>query len=108
MAGKQFSLFMEMVVQPCLTNCAIMSYRLCNCVLRFIEMAGKQSSPFMEMVVQPCLTDWATMSYKLCNHVLQIVQLRLTVYRNGWQAVIPFMETVLEVVRAKISAYIKS
>jgi hypothetical protein len=44
----------------------------------------------------------------LCNHVLQLVQLRLTVYGNGWQAVLPFMETVLEVVRAKISGYIKS
>jgi hypothetical protein len=25
----------------------------------------------------------------LCNHVLQLVQLRLTVYGNGWQAVLP-------------------
>jgi len=77
----------------------------------------------MEMVVQPCLTACLTASYGLwkwlasnsprlwkwlCNHVLQLVQLRLTVYGNGWQAVLPFMETVLEVVRAKISGYIKS
>jgi hypothetical protein len=74
------------------------------------------------------------MSYSLCNHVLQLVQLRLTVCGNGWQAVLAvygngvqpcltvcaiasyslcnyvlrFMETVLEVVRAKISGYIKS
>jgi hypothetical protein len=44
----------------------------------------------------------------LCNRVLRFVQLRLTVYGNGWQAVFPFMETVLEVVRAKTSGYIKS
>jgi hypothetical protein len=48
------------------------------------------------------------MSYGLCNYVLQLVQLCLTAYGNGWQAVFPFMETVLEVVRAKISGYIKS
>jgi hypothetical protein len=52
MAGKQFFPFMEMVMQPCLTDCATMSYRLCNCVLRFMEMAGKQFSPFMEMVLE--------------------------------------------------------
>ena len=78
------------------------------------------------------------MSYSLCNLVLQLVQVRLTVYGNGWQAVLPvygngratmsyslcecvlrfmemagkqffpFMEMVLEVVRAKINGYIKS
>ena len=61
MASKEFSPFMEMVVQPCLTACAThsltasatVSYRLCNCVLRFMEVAGKEFSPFMEMVVQP-------------------------------------------------------
>jgi len=50
----------------------------------------------------------ATQSYSSCNLVLQLVQLRLTAYGNGWQAVFPFMETVLEVVRAKINGYIKS
>jgi hypothetical protein len=100
MAGKQFSPFMEMVVyhvlqlvQVCLTvygnGCATMSYSSCNYVLRFMEMVGKQFSPFMKMVMQPCLTACATMSYSLCNYVLQIVQLRLTVYGNGWQAVLP-------------------
>ncbi len=88
-----------------------------------MEMAGKQFSPFMEMAVQPCLTACTTASYGLwkwlasssprlwkwlCNHVLQLVQLRLTAYGNSWQVVLPFMETVLEVVRAKISGYIKS
>jgi hypothetical protein len=48
------------------------------------------------------------MSYSLCNSVLQTVQLRLTAYGNGWQAVLLFMEMVVEVVRAKISDYIKS
>jgi hypothetical protein len=38
----------------------------------------------------------ATQSYSLCNCVLQIVQLRLTAYGNGWQAVLPFMETVVQ------------
>ena len=37
-----------------------------NCVLRFRGMAGKQFLPCMEMVVQLCLT----------------------VYGNGWQAVL--------------------
>jgi hypothetical protein len=45
MAGKQFSPFMEMVVQP-------KSYSLCHNVLRLMEMAGKQFSPFMEMVLE--------------------------------------------------------
>ena len=31
------------------TACAIVSYALCNSVLRLMEMAGKQSSPFMEL-----------------------------------------------------------
>ena len=52
MAGKQFSPFMEMVVQPCLTACATALYKLCNPVLRLMEMAGKQFSPFMEMVLE--------------------------------------------------------
>jgi hypothetical protein len=52
MAGKQFSPFMETVVQPCLTTCATASYNLCNCVLRFMEMVGKQFFPFMEMVLE--------------------------------------------------------
>jgi hypothetical protein len=52
MASKQFSPFMEMVVQPRLTACATPSYSLCNCVLRFMEMAGKQFFPFMEMVLE--------------------------------------------------------
>jgi hypothetical protein len=70
MAGKQLFPFMEMVVQPSLTacatmsyglwkwcatqfyNCAIMSYRLYNCVLRLMEMVGKQFSPFMETVLE--------------------------------------------------------
>ena len=72
MASKQFSSFMELLVQLCLTlcatvsyglwkwlassspiygtACATVSYALCNSVLRLMEMAGKQSSPFMEMV----------------------------------------------------------
>ena len=101
--------FMETVVppsfttvQPSLTACATVSYKLCNCVLRLIEMVSKQFSPFMEMVMQPSLTACATTSYKmgncvlrfmetvskqfshlwnwLCNPVLQLVQLRLTAY----------------------------
>jgi hypothetical protein len=66
-----------------------------------MEMAGKQ---FFSVYRNGC----ATMSYSLCDCVLQLVQLRLTVYGNGWQAVLPFIETVLEVVRAKISGYTKS
>jgi hypothetical protein len=52
MVSKQFSPFMEMVVQPCLTACATASYRVCNCVLRFMEMVDKQFSPFMETVLE--------------------------------------------------------
>jgi len=52
MVSKQFSPFMEMVVQPCLTACATASYRIGNCVLRFMEMAGKQFFPFMETVLE--------------------------------------------------------
>jgi hypothetical protein len=85
MAGGQFSPFMEMVVppsfttvQPSLTACVIVSYKLCNCVLRLMEMVSKQFSPFMELLVQLRLTACATASYSLCNCVLQLVQLRLT------------------------------
>jgi hypothetical protein len=74
-----------------------------------MEMAGKQLSQFMELLVQPRLTVCATASYGLwkwlassypnlwnclCNRVLQFVQLRLTAYGNGWQAVIPIYGTV--------------
>ncbi len=52
MADKQFFPFMEMVMQPCLTACATVSYGLSNYVLRFMEMAGKQFFPFMEMVLE--------------------------------------------------------
>jgi hypothetical protein len=64
---------MEMVVQPYLTTCATqgltnyvtLSYKLCNCVLRFMGMVGKEFSPFVEMVVQLCLTACTTASYGL-------------------------------------------
>jgi hypothetical protein len=130
MAGKQFSPFMEMVVQPCLTDCATASYNLYNCVLRFIKWLASSSSrlwkwlcncvlqngqlrltvygngqqavlPFMEMVVQLCLTEWATPSYCLRSCVLRLMEMVSKQFS-------PFMETVLEVVRAKISGYIKS
>jgi hypothetical protein len=61
MAGKQFSLFMEMVVQLCLTACVTASYGLWK------WLASSSSR----------LWNW------LCNHVLQNGQLRLTVYGNG-------------------------
>jgi hypothetical protein len=123
MAGKQFSLFMEMVVQLCLTACATASYGLWKWLasrsLRLWKWLGSSSPRLWKwlcnhvlQLVQLRLTVYgngcATMSYSLCNCVLRIVQLRLTVYGNAWQAVLPFMETVLEVVRAKISGYIKS
>jgi hypothetical protein len=41
MVGKQFSPFMGMIVQQCLTAYATMSYKL------LMEMVGKQFSPFM-------------------------------------------------------------
>ena len=87
---------------------ATMSYSLCNCVLRFIEMAGKQFfrlwkwfCNYVLQLVQLCLTACATMSYSLCNHVLRFIEM-------AGKQFFPFMETVLEVVRAKISGYIKS
>ena len=71
MVNKQFFLFMELLVQQRLTNCATVSYRLwkwlascspiygtacatasyklCNCVLRLMEMVSKQFSLFMEL-----------------------------------------------------------
>jgi hypothetical protein len=38
MAGKQFSPFMEQLVQLRLTDCATASYGLCNCVLRIVQL----------------------------------------------------------------------
>jgi hypothetical protein len=58
--------------------------------------------------VQLRLTSYTTASYDLwkwlasssphlwnclCNYVLQVMQLRLTTYGNGWQAVLPIYET---------------
>jgi hypothetical protein len=57
MAGKQFSPFMEMVVQPCLTVCLTASYGLWK------WLASNS----------PRLWKW------LCNHVLQLVELCFTV-----------------------------
>jgi hypothetical protein len=59
MAGKQFSLFMEMVVQPCLTACTT---RLTNCVTTSYSLWKWLANS------SPRLWKW------LCNHVLQLVQ----------------------------------
>jgi hypothetical protein len=48
--GKQFSPFIELLVQLRLTVCATVSYYLGNCVLLFVQL---------------CLTTWATVSYCL-------------------------------------------
>jgi len=86
MAGKQLSPFMEMVVQLRLTacatmsyglwkwcatqfyNCAIMSYRLYNCVLQLVQpcltVYGNGVQPSFT-TVQLCLTDCTTASYSL-------------------------------------------
>jgi hypothetical protein len=40
MVSKQFSPFMEMVVQLCLTTHATQSYSLCNYVLRSVSISG--------------------------------------------------------------------
>jgi hypothetical protein len=104
MAGKQFSPFMEMVVQLCLTVCATMSYGLWKWLISSSPRLWKWLCNHVLQLVQPCLTACATASYGLwkwlassssrlwkwlCNCVLQLVQLRLTVYGNGWQAVLP-------------------
>jgi len=73
---------MEMVVQLCLTACATMSYKLCNCVLRFMEMADKQVSPFMEMVVQLCFTACTKASYGLWEWLAS----SSPIYRNGFRS----------------------
>jgi hypothetical protein len=49
------------------TACATVSYALCNCVLRLMEMAS----------IPPHLWNC------LCNCVLRFVQLYLTAYGNG-------------------------
>ena len=66
--AKQFSPFMELFEQLCLTVWATMSYCLGNCVLLFGQL---------------CLTVWATASYCLGNCVLLLVQLCLTACGNG-------------------------
>jgi len=111
MVGKQFFPFMEMVVQLCLTDCATasyglwkwlasspsiygngcttMSYSLCNCVLRFMEMADKQSlrlwkrlcNPVLQ-IVQLCLTDCATASYGLWKWLASSP----SIYGNGFKS----------------------
>jgi hypothetical protein len=58
MAGKQFSPFIEQLVQLCLTGRATMSYRLW-------KWLASSSSPFMELLVEVCLTAYTTLSYRL-------------------------------------------
>jgi hypothetical protein len=82
MADKQFSPFMEMVVQLSLTARATQSYSLCNLVLQLMEMADKQFSPFMEMVVQPSLTARATASHGLWKWLAS----SSPIYGNGFKS----------------------
>ena len=90
MAGKQFSPFIELLVQPCLTSCAThsltdhatVSYRLCNCVLRLMGMVSKEFSPFIETVVQLCLTDCVTASYDLWKWLAS----SSPIYGNGFRS----------------------
>src|SRR4028118_1228250 len=66
MSGKQFSPFMELLVQLCLTVCATMSYCLCNYVL---------------LLVQLCLTACATVSYCLRKWLAR----SFPIYGNGFR-----------------------
>jgi hypothetical protein len=72
MVGKQFSPFMELFGQLCLTAWATTSYCLGNCVLLLGQLL--------------CLTAWATTSYCLGNCVLLFGQLRLT----AWATVVSY------------------
>ncbi len=74
-------------VYPSLTACVIMSYKLCNCVLRLMEMVSKQSSNLQDcagdcagavlrQTVLPIYgTACAIVSYCLCNCVLLLVEM---------------------------------
>jgi hypothetical protein len=74
MVSKQFSSFMELLVQPGLTDCVTMSYGL----WKWLASSS------------PRLWKWlCNLVLRLVNYVLQFVQLRLTVYGNGWQVVLP-------------------
>jgi hypothetical protein len=75
MVSKQFSPFMELLVQLCLTACATVSYGLWKWLA--------SSSPIYGTACATQFYDCAAQSYELCNCVLQIVQLRLTAYENG-------------------------
>jgi hypothetical protein len=103
--SKQFSTFMELLVQLCLTTCAPPSYGLwkwlasssphlwnClrNCVLRFVQprftVCATPSYGLWKWLASSSLiygTACATVSYGLCNPVLRFVQPRLTAYGNG-------------------------
>ncbi len=89
MAGKQFSPFMEQLVQPCLTACATASYGLWKWLASNSPVYGNGCATmyyglynYVLHLVQLCLIFCATMSYGLwkwlCNCVLHFVQLRLT------------------------------
>src|SRR4028119_1863387 len=69
MASKQFSSFMELRSQLCLTLCATVSYALCNCVLRFVQL---------------CLTLCATVSYALCKCVLRLMEMVSKLFSHLW------------------------
>jgi hypothetical protein len=122
-----------LLVQLCLTTCATVSYYLCKCLTNsppidrtvlgtvlgtvLEQFSGKQPSPLMETAgkaVLPYGTVWATVSYCLASvsYCLATVSYCLaTVSYCLWKWLarsFPFMETVLEVVQAKISGYIKS
>ena len=104
-AGKQFSPFMELFGQLCLTTCATLSYYLWKYLTNsppiyrtvlgtvleqssgkqsslLMEMSGKQFSPFMELLVQLCLTACATVSYCLWKWLAR----SFPIYGNGFRS----------------------
>jgi hypothetical protein len=87
MVGKQFSPFMELLGQLCLTTWATMSYYLGNYVLLLGQLClttwatvSYYLGNYVLLLGQLCLTTWATMSYYLGNCVLLLGQLCLTTW----------------------------
>jgi hypothetical protein len=78
MVSKQFSPFMEMVVQPRLTACAIASYGLWKWLVSSSLRLWKWLYNLVLQLVQPRLTACATASYGLWKWYV-------TAYGNGKQ-----------------------
>jgi len=82
MASKQFSPFMEMVVQPCLTAYATASYGLWKWLASSSLRLWKWLCNHVLQLMESCLTAYATASYGLWKWLAS----SSSIYGNGFRS----------------------